>query len=190
MLALFRMKLVNSTLPFALACHPHSTPGKVEDILGSVEVRPESSLKLLFMLKSDLAALRIPSPTEPRSADGLWQHTCFEAFVMGAGGPQYREFNFSPSGEWAVYSFQNYRDGMDIEIMGAPRIDLRRTSNRLELEVQIKWTLLPQGDPLRLGLSAVIEDAEGALSYWALRHPPGNPDFHHPDGFSLKLGST
>jgi hypothetical protein len=38
-----------------------------------------------------------------------------------------------------------------------------------------------------VGLSAVIEAADGALSYWALRHPAGRPDFHHPDCFALDL---
>jgi hypothetical protein len=38
-----------------------------------------------------------------------------------------------------------------------------------------------------LGLSAVIEDLDGVLSYWALRHPPGKPDFHHPDTFALEI---
>jgi hypothetical protein len=38
-----------------------------------------------------------------------------------------------------------------------------------------------------LGLSAVIEDESGALSYWALRHVPGKPDFHHPQAFAMEL---
>jgi hypothetical protein len=33
----------------------------------------------------------------------------------------------------------------------------------------------------------VIEAADGSLSYWALRHPPGKPDFHHRDAFALEL---
>jgi len=40
---------------------------------------------------------------------------------------------------------------------------------------------------MRLALSAVIEEERGRLSYWALRHPPGKPDFHHPDAFALAL---
>jgi hypothetical protein len=43
---------------------------------------------------------------------------------------------------------------------------------------------------LQLGLTAVIEDDSGNLSYWALRHAPGNPDFHDPDGFALELRSA
>jgi len=38
-----------------------------------------------------------------------------------------------------------------------------------------------------LAVSAVVEDRDGVLSYWALRHPPGEPDFHHPGAFTLQL---
>lgn len=41
--------------------------------------------------------------------------------------------------------------------------------------------------PLRLGLSAVIEEKGGRKSYWALAHPPGKADFHHPDSFVCEL---
>ena len=34
---------------------------------------------------------------------------------------------------------------------------------------------------------AVIEEKDGTKSYWALAHPPGEPDFHHPDCFALDL---
>ena len=33
----------------------------------------------------------------------------------------------------------------------------------------------------------VIEAADGSLSYWALRHPVGQADFHHGDGFAYEL---
>jgi hypothetical protein len=33
----------------------------------------------------------------------------------------------------------------------------------------------------------VIEEKSGLLSYWALKHPPGKPDFHHPDAFALEV---
>lgn len=28
---------------------------------------------------------------------------------------------------------------------------------------------------------------DGGRAYWALHHPPGQPDFHHPPGFALRL---
>jgi hypothetical protein len=71
-----------------------------------------------------------------------------------------------------------------------PEISVRRTPNRIELDAVIRLDCLPQMQPhapLRLALSTVVEDEHGRLSYWALRHPPGKPDFHHPDAFALDL---
>ena len=34
-----------------------------------------------------------------------------------------------------------------------------------------------------IGLTAVIETADGQLSYWALQHPAARPDFHHRGGW-------
>jgi hypothetical protein len=38
-----------------------------------------------------------------------------------------------------------------------------------------------------VALCVVIEELDGALSYWALRHPAPRPDFHHADGFALEI---
>jgi len=64
---------------------------------------------------------------------------------------------------------------------------VRKSMDRLELGAEISQDLLPQSRPLRLGLSAVVEDVDGILSYWALRHPLGKPDFHHADAFALQM---
>ena len=142
---------------------------------------------MAFSLEGDFSGLRIPESRPSRRAGNLWQHTCFEAFVMAGEGPGYREYNFSPSGEWAVYTFRGYRDGGELEVGLAPGIVVRRTSNRLELDAEIGRDFLPPGRSLRLGLSAVVEDADGEQSYWALQHPPGKPDFHHTEAFALQL---
>ena len=41
--------------------------------------------------------------------------------------------------------------------------------------------------PWLAAISAVIEESDGTKSYWGLNHPPGEPDFHHPDCFVLDL---
>jgi hypothetical protein len=155
-----------------------------------VERTKNGSLMLTFSLAGDISGLSIPESRSPRRADHLWRHTCFEAFVMAGEGPEYREFNFSPSGEWAVYDFRDYRNGGVLENELAPGIVVHKTMDRLELGAEIGQALLPHGRPLRLGLSAVVEDAAGKLSYWALRHPPGKPDFHHRDAFALQMRNT
>ena len=69
-----------------------------------------------------------------------------------------------------------------------PRIAVRQTPDRLELEASIALDRLSLADGvLSLGLSAVIEDDRGGLWYWALEHAPGKPDFHHRDAFALEL---
>jgi hypothetical protein len=150
-------------------------------------VAPGDILSLVFAIEGDLSRLRIPEPGLSQRADGLWAHTCLEAFMMAEGGPGYREFNFSPSGEWAVYALRGYRDGGAPEVAPGPGIAVRRSGDRLALDAQIRADALPPGRSLRLGLSAVVEDTEGVLSYWALRHPAGKPDFHHTDAFALPL---
>jgi hypothetical protein len=171
----------------ALACHP-LTPARVIRALDVAAcATPGGGLSLNFCLQGDLSGLRIPGPGSSRRADGLWRHTCFEAFVMAGEGPGYREFNFSPSGEWASYDFYGYRDGGKPVAVPGPDITVRRDGERLELDAEVYPESLPPGRSLRLGLSAVVEDVQGGLTYWALRHPEGQPDFHQSNAFTLAL---
>jgi hypothetical protein len=187
MLALSSMNATTGSVPLNLVCHPQTRSQAVRGINAVVSMAPGERLTLAFILEGDLSRLRIPEHRSTRRTGGLWQHTCFEVFVMVEEGPGYREFNFSPSGEWAAYAFRDYREGGELEIELTPGIVVRRSMNRLELDAEICQEFLPPGRPLRLGLSAVVEDADGVLSNWALRHPPGKPDFHHADAFALQL---
>ena len=45
-------------------------------------------------------------------------------------------------------------------------------------------------DAAHLALSAVIDEAGGAVSDWALAHGAGKPDFHHADCFALDLAAS
>ncbi|HKU47812.1 MAG TPA: DOMON-like domain-containing protein [Burkholderiales bacterium] len=148
-------------------------------------VTPERArLKVQFRIEGDIDRLRIPPSRAPRAADRLWQHTCCEVFLAGKGGAAYREFNLSPSGEWAAYEFTRYREGAPF-LIPDPGIAVRRNSGGLELEGTV-----PLSQETQIALSAVIEDADGNLSYWALRHAPGKPDFHHRESFALELGEV
>jgi len=187
MLALSSMNSMTDPVRLALACHPQSLSRAVRAIEVTVAATASGSLILAFALAGDLSALRIPEPRTPRRMDGLWRHSCFEVFVTAGEDPGYREFNFSPSSEWAAYTFRGYRDGGEPQLELDPGIVVRRSGDRLELDAEIASYCLPPGPSLRLGLSAVVEAADGMLSYWALRHPPGKPDFHHTDAFALQL---
>jgi hypothetical protein len=120
--------------------------------------------------------------------DGLWQHTCFEAFVAPANDTAYWEVNFSPSGEWAMYQFRRYRERVAVDAMiSPPQIVTHQVVDRLTVEVRLRLPQLLMTQLLRIGLSAVIEDNHGQLSYWALQHPAEKPDFHHADAFVLEI---
>jgi hypothetical protein len=109
---------------------------------------------------------------------------------MAAGTAGYYELNFAPSRRWAIYRFDAYRDGMSpADVTAAPEISVRRFDDRLELDARVRLydlAALCGARNLRLALSAVVEEQEGTLSYWALKHAPGKPDFHHPDSFVLE----
>jgi hypothetical protein len=172
--------------------HPDVPDEAVASIVAHVTRRAGGELAVSFSVEGDLGRLRIPEARAPLFANRLWQHTCFECFVRAHGADAYHEFNFSPSGEWAHYAFERYRARAPAT---AAQFDLAITARsnegtRLDLETCIPLeSFLPQeaSGPLDLGLSAVVEDSDGALSYWALAHPAGKPDFHHADAHTLKL---
>jgi hypothetical protein len=178
-----------------LVCHS-ATPC---DYIREVDVRVDwlSAQRIVFYyrIEGDIDQLQLPAPHRSAHADGLWKNTCFEAFLRTPGARAYVELNFSPSSEWAVYRFDDYRFGMKpIEAAPAPRIICRRREDRLEADVDVQLAALnlptaaeAVSQELQFALCAVLRDQQGRVSYWALAHPPGKPDFHHPAGFVLEL---
>ena len=165
--------------------HPAAPPGAVKFV--NVQVRREPrGLQLLYAVECDPARLKLPAPQEAYRADGLWQTTCFELFVRGAG-EAYREFNFSPSGQWAAYGFRGYRAGKEALALEEPP-----TARLLQPEpfgiVLLASVALELEPNARFGPTAIIEETDGTMSYWAPAHPLGDrPDFHDPACFALEL---
>lgn len=190
----------------AIFCTPSApalSPGTVE-----VRVRPEAG-GWQFEYCFALPGLCVPTPSAaPARRDELWRHTCAECFVR-VGTSAYLEFNFSPSGDWAAYFFDDYRQGMRAHHWAEGRVP------RVRFEAPYLQVWLPyaavadagasEGAGAGVGagaraasLAAVTETAAG-LQYWALHHPlaeqvPGRapeprPDFHHPGGFVWTLPS-
>lgn len=171
----------------ALIPHPQ-TPGPDIEISVTVGRPRRQGLSLDYEITGDIADLHIPGWVRWSRADELWRTTCFEAFIARPEGG-YLEFNQSPSGQWAVYAFDGYRQGMTHQ----PGVEIRNGAREEdERRLQVSGILdldrmnLGQG-PWRIGLSAVIETVDGTISYWALAHPSDKPDFHHPDSLVLEL---
>ncbi len=177
-----------------LTAHPSTPCDAIRSLQVCVNVRDCDVLTLEYTLEADLSHVRIPAQRSLRRAAELWQHTCFEAFVVTDDSPGYYELNFSPSGEWAAYRFSAYRTGMaPADGVGIPDISVERGPNLLQLKADLAIAAIrealspPNAMPLRLALAAVIEGQDGRLSYWAQRHVPDKPDFHHPDGFLVEI---
>lgn len=152
-----------------------------------VDARLEAggTLYLDYRLQGNLARVRVPSPLTPERINGLWRHTCFEAFVGREDVTDYLEYNFAPSGQWQAFTFRDYRQGCRLLHTEAPLIVCDRTGNALLVGVRLRLPATIQPATLRIGLCTVLEAVDGGLSYWALRHGGEAPDFHDRTTFVL-----
>lgn len=174
-----------------LSPHPDFSAGGVTQIEVHVARPSVNRVVLSYVVTGRIGDIRIPPVVPAARGDELWSHTCFEAFIRASSGAKYYEFNFAPSTQWAAYRFNGYRDGMSVatEINEAP-IEVTAGSDRFTLQASVpidRLLALSAKTPWRLGLSTVIEDRAGRMSYWALAHPPGKPDFHHMDCFACEF---
>lgn len=173
-----------------LSLHPDSICTAVSRIGVDAARTGPRALELSYHVVGEAAGLQMPAPAEPLRTDDLWRRTCFEAFIRTARGEAYYEFNLSPSTRWAAYRFSSYRDGgSDIDVATPPRIGMHPSGDGFSLKAVVDLSGLPDlpDGPWTIGLSAVIEEADGGKSYWALAHTPGKADFHHPDCFAGQL---
>lgn len=168
-----------------LVCHPDTPAVAIESM--DVEVnRSAAGLALKYIVRGEVRNITLPPETASARRDGLWKSTCFEAFLCDPEKAGYHEFNLSPSTEWAAYAFDDYREGArNLSVEAMPTIAVTMHEGLLEVAVTIP--LEPDRAELVAGITAVIEETDGTKSYWALRHPTGKPDFHHPDCFALTL---
>ncbi|MBS0385222.1 MAG: DOMON-like domain-containing protein [Proteobacteria bacterium] len=174
----------------SLTPHPDTPCAAVTRL--SVDVVRDRRGRLILSYVGEIASetLLLPTPVAPDRTDGLWRHTCFEMFVR-ISDQAYVEVNLSPSTQWAAYIFDDYREGMSVLEIMTPRImTTGGRPPRYELRASVDLSSIPAlaaAKSWQLALTAVIEETDGAKSYWALKHPPGKPDFHHVDGFALEL---
>lgn len=167
-----------------LVSHPATPCGM--DIAIGCDIRRAAGdrLALHYAITGDIADLEVPTPKPGDKYDGLWKTTCFELFFRVPGEDRYGEFNLSPSSQWAAYQFTSHRVGsVDMDLPWFPQIVTHRGAGELAIDAEVPLIAPWAGAPLDIGITTVIEEADGRLSYWALAHPPEAPDFHHPTCF-------
>lgn len=168
--------------------------------------RQGEQLAVTYRLHDPQQTLAIPPlAPAPQRRDGLWQATCVELFLAVPGQESYREFNLSPSGDWAVYRLEGYRQGLAPDPAWSA-LPLRRRDDGADgagagnsngngadtgiLELHLQTHLpseLATARTLEVAITAVLQNHDGTCSYWALVHPGPEADFHRRDGFVLRL---
>lgn len=168
-----------------LVAHPDTPPRQAQHVRARLSPSGYRPSVVEYRVFAD-SGLTLPPVERAERRDGLWRTTCFELFVQSEGEERYREYNFSPSHCWAAYCFDSYRKGGRELPLDTPKIKGWADVTGYALHVQLNL-VAPWASASRLGLSTVVEEADGTKSFWALAHPPGSPDFHHPDCFALDL---
>lgn len=158
----------------ALMLHRTCDLGPIRAVTASISATPQGC-DAEFRLDGGAQAIILPPPATPERMDNLWQTTCFEIFWQPIGGTAYREFNLSPSGRWAAYDFDSFRDGMRDAPVAAMSLACSHDDYGLVLRASIAADL---PSPAQVALNAIVEHRDGGKQYWALAFPPGPPEFH------------
>lgn len=164
-----------------LMLHVACDLGPVRAVTAAVTATPQGC-EAEFRLDGHIPAIVLPPAGRGERRDNLWQTTCFEIFWQPVGGTAYREFNLSPSGDWAAYDFDSFREGMRDAPVGAIAIACWHDAAGLVLKASIAADL---ATPAQVALNAIVEHPGGAKQYWALAFPPGRPEFHSEANRSL-----
>jgi hypothetical protein len=176
------------TKTFSLFPFPGTGPLPYK-ITGAV-FRRGNTFSLDYHLLGQISDIEVPSlGDQPERRIGLWENTCFEFFIRPKDSPLYWEFNLSPSGDWNVFRFENYRQGLFEEkaFSSLPvKVLIRPDSMRLGLEFDLS-IIDPAAQIITMAVSAVIKTQQGGVTLWALTHPGQVADFHHRDGFIITL---
>ena len=175
-----------SLIPFDLLSAPNIT---IETELNF----NEESVYISYRIRRNLALINLGNST-PNKARlvKLWEKTCFELFIKNKDN-QYMEFNFAPNFEWNCFYFnQAGAPLLEWEQMQTPVIDILLSSEHFFMFVDIKKEFFPKGffneeSELSAGITSVIKDNTGSISYWALSHADPRPNFHHFDSFKYKF---
>lgn len=166
-----------SLIPFDLKQAPAT------EILVELNQNAES-LFMSYRIQKGLSLIDMGSATPHKERlIKLWEKTCFELFVKNEND-SYVEFNFSPNFQWNCFYFQKKGDPLkEWERMNRPATEILLSLDHYFLVAEIRKELFPAGffdktHKLSVGISSVIKDKKGVLSYWALSHHDTRPNFH------------
>ncbi|MBN3892210.1 MAG: DOMON-like domain-containing protein [Nostoc sp. JL31] len=174
---------------FSLQLFPSTESFPHLKITGNIS-RNANQLTICYNLGGDLKEIAIvPSSNAPSRKYELWEDTCFEFFLGIKDSARYWEFNLSPAGHWNVYRFDGYRQGMQEETAFEKLpFNVQNQADGLALGLDVDLDKIVSAEQaIEIGITTVIKNIDGNVSYWALTHRGEEADFHLRNSFIVKL---
>lgn len=172
---------------YELQSHPAFMPGEISGVSVRWSLLRDGRLMLRYRVDG-CKEVDVPGFRGRGRGNDLWKMTCFELFLYDGEG-RYREFNFSPSGQWAAYAFTGYRSGREnFEPLRDPEISSATGESVFMMTIFINARELKGAQSA--ALSAVVFEEGGRPSYWAMVHNKMEPDFHDPACFRIVLDAA
>jgi hypothetical protein len=138
----------------------------------------------------------MPAPKHAGRVVGLWESTCFEAFIQPSpeNQPQfvqnltapvrYYETNFSFDKSWNVFGFTDYRTPTTpTELVEAKILSFDVQSNQMKTVLQVDGA---DWRKVSISLCAVVVTRSYGKSYWSFKHADDKANFHHFDSFIIE----
>lgn len=180
------------TLSVVNILHPYSTGIANFNLEADLHIS-DSKIQIIYTLTDETNIFKKPLISKlwnSKQIDftmGLWNHTCFEAFLKPVAMDRYYEFNFALSPAWMAFQFDQYRlpqppvPATDFQIQS---MNWDHVQNQLTIEVTNKTPY----KNFHVGLTAVLEEKTGVKHYCALAHKGLKADFHLAESFTLLRG--
>ncbi len=182
--------LPNATDWKTLQPYPGDSVNAVDRVNCHAAIDCAGMLTLQYEVVGRLRTIIWPQQQSIHFARRLWTSTCLEFFIRKKDEAPYLELNLSPSGAWAAYEFEAYREGaQDRTDVQCVSIKSAIQANRatLRAELMIREIVENVDKDWITSFTAVIQSIKGEISYWALTHPTDRPDFHDKRGFIAPL---
>ena len=158
---------------------PHIDNIKIE---AEIEIKNQK-LYLQFSLLGSTDIYTFESFKAIKRADNLWEKSCFELFIANRISNAYWEINISSTGEWNLYQFDAYKQGMrEIELTTQPLIQTQQDQDSFTISFELDIAELNLSDSLNINLATILLTKENSRTFWTI-NPVEKPDFHNQNGF-------
>ena len=191
-----------------LSLKPFSADGNIEKwsdlgVQADLRLLSQDTFEVLFKWTDTSSDLIFGGESRGGRLMGLWQHTCFEAFIEPVDSPAfvskdlegsvlYYELNLSTFKGWNLFGFNQPRlPQPPTELREAQLVsyDLQHgeSGGVLKVVVQVAGA---QWNKVKISLCSVLVSKSRGTSYWSFKHAGERPDFHRFDSFIIERSYT